>query len=121
MAKQLTWDDAEDIGILLSEAHPTLDPLADIDLRRRAHHIADAGLVEGIERGHDRLESDAAEDVIAANDHERHRILQAQHLEDVRQRVLGIALRPHRGRNGLQLRHGQQPGAPAGNPRARAA
>jgi len=28
MAKQLTWDDAEDIGILLSEAHPTLDPLA---------------------------------------------------------------------------------------------
>jgi FeS assembly protein IscX len=28
MAKQLTWDDAEDIGILLSEVHPTLDPLA---------------------------------------------------------------------------------------------
>src|ERR1700730_17649957 len=28
MAKQLTWDNAEDIGILLSEAHPELDPLA---------------------------------------------------------------------------------------------
>ena len=28
MAKKLTWDDAEDIGILLSETHPTLDPLA---------------------------------------------------------------------------------------------
>jgi FeS assembly protein IscX len=27
MAKQLTWDDAEDLGILLSEIHPTLDPL----------------------------------------------------------------------------------------------
>jgi FeS assembly protein IscX len=28
MPKSLTWDDAEDLGILLSEAHPTLDPLA---------------------------------------------------------------------------------------------
>jgi FeS assembly protein IscX len=28
MAKQLTWDDAEDLGILLSELHPELDPLA---------------------------------------------------------------------------------------------
>jgi FeS assembly protein IscX len=28
MPKQLTWDDAEDIGILLSEAHPETDPLA---------------------------------------------------------------------------------------------
>jgi FeS assembly protein IscX len=28
MAKQLTWDDTEDIGILLSETHPELDPLA---------------------------------------------------------------------------------------------
>ena len=27
MAKQLSWDDAEDIGILLSEAHPEIDPL----------------------------------------------------------------------------------------------
>jgi FeS assembly protein IscX len=27
MPKQLTWDDAEDIGILLSEAHPEVDPL----------------------------------------------------------------------------------------------
>jgi len=28
MAKKLTWDDAADIGIALSEAHPELDPLA---------------------------------------------------------------------------------------------
>jgi FeS assembly protein IscX len=27
MAKELTWDDAEDIGILLSEAHPEINPL----------------------------------------------------------------------------------------------
>lgn len=27
MPKQLTWDDAEDIGIQLSEAHRDLDPL----------------------------------------------------------------------------------------------
>ena len=28
MPKQLAWEDAEDIGILLSEAHPEIDPLA---------------------------------------------------------------------------------------------
>ena len=28
MPKNLTWDDAEDIGILLSEKHAELDPLA---------------------------------------------------------------------------------------------
>jgi len=28
MPKQLTWDDADDLGILLSEAHPEIDPLA---------------------------------------------------------------------------------------------
>jgi FeS assembly protein IscX len=27
MPKSLTWDNAEDIGILLSEMHPELDPL----------------------------------------------------------------------------------------------
>ena len=27
MAKDLTWDDAEDIGILLAEKHPDVDPL----------------------------------------------------------------------------------------------
>ncbi len=27
MAKDLTWDNAEDIGILLSEKHPETDPL----------------------------------------------------------------------------------------------
>ena len=26
--KELTWSDAEDIGILLSDTHPTVDPLA---------------------------------------------------------------------------------------------
>jgi len=28
MPKDLTWDDAEDIGILLSETHTDVDPLA---------------------------------------------------------------------------------------------
>lgn len=28
MPKQLTWNDAEDIGILLSETHPEIDPLS---------------------------------------------------------------------------------------------
>jgi FeS assembly protein IscX len=28
MAKELSWDDAEDIGLLLVEKHPGLDPLA---------------------------------------------------------------------------------------------
>jgi FeS assembly protein IscX len=28
MPKSLTWDNAEDIGILLAETHPELDPLA---------------------------------------------------------------------------------------------
>lgn len=27
MPKQITWADSEDIGILLSEAHPEVDPL----------------------------------------------------------------------------------------------
>ena len=28
MRKKLTWDDAEDIGIELSEKHPEIDPLS---------------------------------------------------------------------------------------------
>jgi FeS assembly protein IscX len=28
MPRELTWDNAEDIGILLSEVHPTTDPLS---------------------------------------------------------------------------------------------
>jgi FeS assembly protein IscX len=28
MTHEFTWDDAEDLGILLSEKHPELDPLA---------------------------------------------------------------------------------------------
>jgi FeS assembly protein IscX len=28
MPKELTWDDADDLGILLSEQHPETDPLA---------------------------------------------------------------------------------------------
>jgi FeS assembly protein IscX len=28
MAKELSWDDAEDIGIELSEKHPEIDPLS---------------------------------------------------------------------------------------------
>jgi len=27
MPKELTWTDAEDLGILLAEAHPDIDPL----------------------------------------------------------------------------------------------
>lgn len=28
MPRELTWSDAEDLGILLSEVHPEVDPLA---------------------------------------------------------------------------------------------
>jgi len=28
MPRELTWEDAEDLGILLSEQHPEMDPLA---------------------------------------------------------------------------------------------
>jgi FeS assembly protein IscX len=28
MPKELTWEDAEDLGIMLSEQHPEMDPLA---------------------------------------------------------------------------------------------
>jgi FeS assembly protein IscX len=28
MAKELSWDDAEDLGLLLVEKHPGLDPLS---------------------------------------------------------------------------------------------
>ena len=28
MAQEFSWDDPEDLGILLSERHPTVDPLA---------------------------------------------------------------------------------------------
>ncbi len=28
MPRELTWDDADDIGILLSEKHPETDPLS---------------------------------------------------------------------------------------------
>ena len=43
MAKQLTWDDAEDIAIQLSEAHPDLDPLTVrfTDLHRYVTALAD--------------------------------------------------------------------------------
>ncbi|HUK23031.1 MAG TPA: Fe-S cluster assembly protein IscX [Terriglobales bacterium] len=43
MLKDLTWDDAEDIGILLSEKHPDLDPLAVryTDLHRYVTELAE--------------------------------------------------------------------------------
>jgi len=43
MPKQLTWDDAEDIGILLSETHPDLDPLTVrfTDLHRLVTELSD--------------------------------------------------------------------------------
>ena len=43
MIQELTWDDAEDIGILLSERHPELDPLAVrfTDLHRYVTELAE--------------------------------------------------------------------------------
>jgi FeS assembly protein IscX len=43
MPKQLTWEDAEDIGILLSEAHPEIDPLTVrfTDLHKRVIELPD--------------------------------------------------------------------------------
>jgi FeS assembly protein IscX len=43
MPKDLTWDDATEIGIQLSEAHPELDPLAVrfTDLHRYVTELSD--------------------------------------------------------------------------------
>ena len=43
MPKELSWSDAEDIGILLSEAHPEVDPLAVrfTDLHKYVIELAD--------------------------------------------------------------------------------
>jgi FeS assembly protein IscX len=43
MAKDLTWDDADDIGILLSQTHPEVDPLAVryTDLHRYVTELAE--------------------------------------------------------------------------------
>jgi FeS assembly protein IscX len=43
MTKDLTWDDAIDIGILLSEKHPELNPLAVrfTDLHRYVTELAE--------------------------------------------------------------------------------
>ena len=43
MPKELTWDDAEDIGILLSEKHPEVNPLAVrfTDLHRYVTELAE--------------------------------------------------------------------------------
>ncbi len=43
MPKPLTWDDAENIGILLSEVHPDLDPLSVrfTDLHRDSTELPD--------------------------------------------------------------------------------
>ena len=45
MPQKLTWDDAEDIGILLSEAHPELNPLTVrfTDLHRYVTELPDFG------------------------------------------------------------------------------
>jgi FeS assembly protein IscX len=45
MPKKLTWDDAEDIGIALSDAHPEVDPLAlrFTDLHRYVTELPDFG------------------------------------------------------------------------------
>jgi FeS assembly protein IscX len=43
MPKQLTWDDADDIGVLLSETYPDLDPLSVrfTDLHRYVSELPD--------------------------------------------------------------------------------
>ena len=54
MAKKLTWDDAEDIGIELSEKHPEIDPLSVrfTDLHRYVTELADfAGDPQGSNEG----------------------------------------------------------------------
>src|SRR5579871_4191028 len=60
MPKLLTWDDAEDLGILLSEAHPELDPLAVrfTDLHRYVTELPDFEGDEIIERGQTRSHPD---------------------------------------------------------------
>jgi FeS assembly protein IscX len=43
MHKQLTWDDADEIGVLLSETHPELDPLS-VRLPDLSRYVADLPL-----------------------------------------------------------------------------
>jgi FeS assembly protein IscX len=45
MPKKLTWDDAEDLGIALSEMHPEVDPLGVrfTDLHRYVTELPDFG------------------------------------------------------------------------------
>lgn len=45
MPTKLTWDNAEDLGIALSEAHPEVDPLAVrfTDLHRYVTELPDFG------------------------------------------------------------------------------
>lgn len=40
MPKDLTWDDAEDIGILLSEKHPDVEPL-NVRFTDLHHYVTD--------------------------------------------------------------------------------
>ena len=84
-----------------------LDALTEVDLGCGTHHVTDAGLVEHVEPGDDGLEADGAEHVVTANDEQRHRVLEAQHLEHVGERVVGVALRAERRGDALQLRHGR--------------
>jgi FeS assembly protein IscX len=54
MAKKLNWDDAEDIGIELSEKHPEIDPLSVrfTDLHRYVTELTDfAGDPQGSNEG----------------------------------------------------------------------
>jgi FeS assembly protein IscX len=45
MPKEITWDDAEDIGILLAEKHPDVDPLTVrfTDLHRYVTELSEFG------------------------------------------------------------------------------
>ena len=66
MPKKLTWDDAEDLGIELSESHPDLDPLTVrfTDLHRYVTELPDFG---DDPKAHERFEREAH--AVSALDH----------------------------------------------------
>jgi FeS assembly protein IscX len=52
MPKQLTWDDAYEIGILLSESHPELNPL-EVRLPDLQHYVIELPDFRGDANGAD--------------------------------------------------------------------
>ena len=87
-----------------------LHALADVETGRRPHHVGHPRLREARVRGEDHLEPDGAENLLVAAHKERHRVLRAQWLENVHQRVVRVALGAELRRNGGELRHLPSPG-----------